>query len=79
MRTSSRVSSISSSPNFSTTSPDFMPAVERRTLGHVGDQRALGLLEADGVGHVLVDVLDAHAEPAAAGLAEVAELVDDAG
>ena len=31
------------------------------------------------VGHVVVDVLDAHAEPAAAGLAEVAELVDHPG
>ena len=53
--------------------------LERRALGNVGDERALGLGEADRLGHVVVDVLDAHAEPAAAGLAEVAELVDHPG
>ncbi len=50
-----------------------------RPVGHVGDERAAGPFETQRLGQLLVDVLDAHAEPAAAGLAELLQLVDDVG
>ena len=59
MRTSSRVSSISSSPNFSTTSPAFIPAVSAGPSGTSVTSAPFASFEADGVGDVLVDVLDA--------------------
>ena len=48
----------------------------RALLVDAGDQRAARRAEAEALGDGVVDVLDAHAEPAAAGLAELRELVD---
>src|SRR3546814_13109662 len=44
--------------------------------GHVGDQRALGVLEAQPLHQIVGDGLDAHAEPAAPSMAEFTKLVD---
>ena len=43
-----------------------------------GDQRAARRLDAEALGDVVGDLLDAHAEPAAPHFAELAQLVDDA-
>ena len=52
--------------------------VDRPALDDAGDQRALGRCHAEALGDVVGHRLDAHAEPAAPRLAELAELVDDA-
>jgi hypothetical protein len=57
---------------------DLKPCGLRRTaLVDAGHQRAARTAEVERLGGGLVDVLDADAEPAAARLAELAELVDD--
>ena len=51
--------------------------LRRPLVVDAGDQRAVRRLDVEAFGDVVGDLLDAHAEPAAARLAELAELVDD--
>src|SRR5262249_1899681 len=44
-----------------------------------GDERAARRLDAEALGDVVGDLLDAHAEPAAASLAELPQLIDHRG
>src|SRR5690606_25356357 len=46
-------------------------------LDDAGDQRAARAVHAQAFGNVVCNRLDAHAEPTAAGLAELAQLLDD--
>ena len=59
------------------TSPGSMPAGSRRALlVDAGDQRAARRLDAEALGDLVGHLLDAHAEPAAPGFAELLELID---
>ena len=51
--------------------------VDRTALDHAGDEGAFGGGHAEAFGDLVGDRLDANAEPAAAGLAELLELIDD--
>src|SRR6185312_15052342 len=48
----------------------------RAAVAHAGDERALGLVEAQALGDLVGDALDVDAEPAAPGMAEHLDLVD---
>ena len=52
------------------------PRFTRRAFWYIGDQRAHGFLQTHGIGHIIGHILDANAKPAAAGLAELFQLVD---
>src|SRR6202030_1920728 len=51
--------------------------LRRSLFVDAGNQRAARRLDIEAVGDVIGDLLNAHAEPAAPRLAELAELVDD--
>mmetsp|Transcript_23952 Transcript_23952/g.43696 ORF Transcript_23952/g.43696 Transcript_23952/m.43696 type:complete len:509 (-) Transcript_23952:2323-3849(-) len=57
----------------------FHACIHRGALRHRSNQRACDGLKADGLGDVVGHVLDAHAQPTAAGFAEFLQLVDHAG
>ena len=53
------------------------PGIARRTFGNIGDQRALGVRQADCLGHIRRHILNPHAQPAATGFAKLLQLCDD--
>ena len=60
------------------TSPTLMPGRRgRAVLHHVGDQRALRLVEPERLGDLRRDLLDHHAEPAARDVALLLQLRDE--
>ena len=50
--------------------------LRRSTVVDAGNQGAVRRLDREALGDVVGDLLDAHTEPAAPGLAELAELID---